>query len=98
MRYILKTKAELEYNKAQLRQQLKGFILSQTALLDRQQTKLETLNPMAILSRGYSVTRKIPQGAIVTDSAQVDLNQRLEILLAKGRLSVEVHQKADGGH
>ena len=54
---------------------------------------LEALNPMAILERGYSITRKLPEQTIVRSTRQVRIDQNLEILLAKGKISVTVNEK-----
>jgi exodeoxyribonuclease VII large subunit len=59
--------------------------------------KLEALNPLAILARGYSVTRTIPDAIVIKDSQFVALNQDLEILLAKGRLLCRVQGKTNHG-
>ena len=45
--------------------------------------KLEALNPLAILARGYSVTRTIPDAIVVKDSNLVALEQDLEVMLAR---------------
>ena len=59
--------------------------------------KLEALNPLAILARGYSVTRTIPKAALVKDSQMVALDQELEVMLAKGRLICRVKGKLNDG-
>jgi exodeoxyribonuclease VII large subunit len=59
--------------------------------------KLEALNPLAILARGYSVTRTIPDAIIVKDSHLVALDQDLEVMLAKGRLLCRVQGKTNDG-
>ncbi len=51
---------------------------------------LEALNPMAILQRGYSITRTLPDRSVVRGASQVSIDQRLEILLGRGRLTVTV--------
>jgi len=53
---------------------------------------LEALNPMAILKRGYSITRTLPGQTIVRNAAKVKTRQSLEILLGSGKLSVTVDQ------
>jgi exodeoxyribonuclease VII large subunit len=53
---------------------------------------LDALNPMAILKRGYSITRTLPGQTIVRDAAKVKTRQSLEILLGSGKLSVTVDQ------
>ena len=59
--------------------------------------KLATLNPLAILERGYSITRTIPGKNVVTDPGVVVLNQDLEIMLARGRLFCRVKGKSTDG-
>lgn len=52
--------------------------------------RLQNLNPTAILNRGYSITRRISNAAIVKQAAAVELGEELEILLAKGSLNCQV--------
>jgi len=58
---------------------------------------LTALNPLAILARGYSVTRTIPDAAVVKNSQNVALDQNLEVMLAKGLLICRVKGKVDHG-
>jgi exodeoxyribonuclease VII large subunit len=51
------------------------------------------LNPSAILNRGYSITRTIPDGSVVRDARRVNLEQNLEVLLAKGSIRCRVKRK-----
>jgi exodeoxyribonuclease VII large subunit len=55
--------------------------------------KLDTLSPIAVLQRGYSITRTIPEANVVKDPKGVALNQDLEVLVAKGRLFCRVKGK-----
>jgi len=63
--------------------------------LKRLEDTLVALNPMAILQRGYSITRTAGKGEqqIIMNSDLVDIDQHLEILLAKGLLRVKVQDK-----
>lgn len=54
---------------------------------------LDALNPMAILRRGYSITRTLPDRSVVRGVNQVTIDQNLEILLDRGRLTVTVADK-----
>jgi exodeoxyribonuclease VII large subunit len=54
------------------------------------QASLAALNPQAVLERGYSITRTIEDQHVVIDSNMIDVNEDLEVLLAKGRLHVKV--------
>jgi exodeoxyribonuclease VII large subunit len=57
---------------------------------------LDALNPMAILKRGYSITRSLPQRGIVKTARQVTIGQSLEIVLGTGQLTVSVKDKQSG--
>ena len=61
--------------------------------LARQVSMLDALNPMAILQRGYSITRTIPDRSVVRNAKKVSIDQQLEILLARGNLAVTVVRK-----
>lgn len=61
--------------------------------LREQVSRMNALSPTAILSRGYSITRTIPDARVVRDSEAVDLGEELEVMLAKGALYVNVQGK-----
>jgi len=63
--------------------------------LKRLEGALVMLNPMAILQRGYSITRTVDKSEqqVIMNADRVDINQNLEILLAKGLLRVNVQDK-----
>jgi exodeoxyribonuclease VII large subunit len=54
---------------------------------------LSAMNPSAILARGYSITRVLPEKSIVRNADSVSLNQQLEITLEKGSLTCRVEGK-----
>jgi exodeoxyribonuclease VII large subunit len=49
--------------------------------------KLDSLSPLSILKRGYSITQKLPDMTIIKDSEQVTPGNKIEILLARGTIS-----------
>ena len=59
--------------------------------------RLETLDPIAILQRGYSITRTIPDLKVVLDPKAVSINQKLQVLVAKGTLTCRVKDKSENG-
>ncbi len=54
---------------------------------------LEALSPMAILERGYSITRHYPGKTVLLNSDEINQGDTLEVLLAKGRLLCRVEGK-----
>lgn len=52
--------------------------------------KLESLNPLGILRRGYSVTRRLPDRRVITDPDQVRLEQPLEVRVSAGTILCSV--------
>jgi exodeoxyribonuclease VII large subunit len=62
--------------------------------------KLESLSPLAILGRGYSITRLVPDLRIVKDAASVRPGEAVSILLHRGTLACRVEERtlpAEGG-
>ena len=57
--------------------------------------QLNTLSPLAILGRGYSILQTIPAGQILHRANDVGVGQELEAQLASGRLSCTVTQVFD---
>jgi exodeoxyribonuclease VII large subunit len=53
--------------------------------------QLETLSPLAVLGRGYSLTR-LASGTIVRSAAQTRAGDAIEILLHRGALGARVER------
>ena len=70
-----------------------AFELSQAKIrLDDATKTLHALSPMAVLERGYSISRTYPEKKILKDPKQVDRGDVIEIILAKGRLICQVEK------
>ncbi len=65
---------------------IKLILAKNTAGFRELTSRLQALSPLAILSRGYSITRSVPDGAIIRDAADVYVGQDVEILLARATL------------
>ncbi|MCD6584980.1 MAG: exodeoxyribonuclease VII large subunit [Desulfobacteraceae bacterium] len=52
--------------------------------------RLHALNPLAVIKRGYSITRTVPDQTIISDADSVSEGQLLEILLSKGTIRCRV--------
>ncbi|CVK19646.1 exodeoxyribonuclease VII large subunit [Sporomusa sphaeroides] len=72
-----------------LEQAARNSILTKQQQLKLHAEKLAVLNPLAVLARGFSLTRT-PAGQVISAANQVKPGQQLEIILNHGRLEVEV--------
>lgn len=59
--------------------------------------KLQALSPLDTLSRGYSICKN-RAGNIVSDSAQIDINEQLNIQLSRGSFECMVTKKEEDEH
>ena len=53
--------------------------------------RLDALSPLAVLTRGYSITQN-SSGEIVRNVHQIDVGERIKIRVANGKLSAEVKE------
>jgi len=58
--------------------------------------RLQSLSPLAVLARGYSITYRLPDERVVTNEAMVELGQRVRVQLAEGALECLVAKKQPG--
>jgi exodeoxyribonuclease VII large subunit len=52
--------------------------------------RLDSLSPLAVLGRGYSISRKLPEEKIVTDAAVLTPGDHLRLMFARGEATVQV--------
>jgi exodeoxyribonuclease VII large subunit len=90
-------KLKLDKNNYNLFKTYKIYIKLTQIKIRTQVAKLQALNPVAILARGYSITRTIPAKTVVKDPGTVSLNQDLEVTVALGRLYCRVKGKSSDG-
>jgi exodeoxyribonuclease VII large subunit len=58
------------------------------------QAQMANLSPHGVLRRGYSITRKVPEGTLLTDASSVGVGDQVEVVLAKGALGCRVEQRS----
>jgi len=75
----------LEIDK-RIQQNLKHYLEIKKQELNGILGRLNSLNPLSILQRGYSITRKIPSLKILTNANQVKEGEKVEVKLFQGRL------------
>jgi exodeoxyribonuclease VII large subunit len=94
----LKAPAELiQIQWLQLRRLQLQLQQAMIGILDRQNQKLafltgqlNVLSPLAVLSRGYAIVKHLKSGVVVQNSAQLEVDDQVQIKLAKGRVSATV--------
>ena len=65
------------------------------ALLASLAAGLDHLNPLGILSRGYSITKKLPAGAILKDASETKPGDMLSTKLHKGEVVSRVERTTE---
>ena len=91
--YIINIKEKLNINNYNLLKNLNIIINKKYQPLGELSGRLQALNPMAVLARGYSITRTNPTGAVVRDAREVNPGQSIEIILEKGSLGATVDKR-----
>lgn len=56
--------------------------------------KLEALSPLNVLSRGYSISFKLPEMKVVTDISQINAGDRIQTRLKEGSFISQVFSKS----
>jgi exodeoxyribonuclease VII large subunit len=64
-------------------------------LVERAVVRLETLSPLAVLARGYSITTTWPEGRVVRSARQVQRNDEVRVRLHEGSLDCRVTESHD---
>lgn len=57
---------------------------------------LSALNPASVLNRGYSIARTVPDRKIILDAGMVEIQDSIEIILARGRVLSRVEKTIHG--
>ena len=80
----------LAHRREQFATGIGAFFRQQRAVMDRQGVSLQALNPLQVLRRGYSITRRFPDGLIVKRAADLATGDRLSVRLAAGEIRARV--------
>jgi len=94
---VQKYHSKLQLNINNLSKLLSIVISNKKSMLRERTIKLEALNPLAILDRGYSITRTLLEKHVITHPEQVSIHENVEVLLAGGVLLCDIKGKSTHG-
>jgi exodeoxyribonuclease VII large subunit len=57
---------------------------------------MSALNPASVLNRGYSIARCLPDRKVLLDAGMVNVQDPVEIILARGRVLARVEKTIHG--
>ncbi|MDT7043329.1 exodeoxyribonuclease VII large subunit [Candidatus Nitronereus thalassa] len=89
---IQRTSLIVQQFRAQINRAMPAMVASKRQQFRVVAASLQTLNPLAILSRGYSVLERQPGGEIVRSCTQVQPGNRVRARLADGALDCLIEQ------
>jgi exodeoxyribonuclease VII large subunit len=94
IRRISEQKETCRFMTQRLAQGMAAILAAVRARTHESDSKLGALSPLAVLNRGYSITRTCDaQKKIITDSTTTQNGDSVEILLARGRLICQVEKQ-----
>lgn len=73
-----------------LKRGVKQSVQSARQQLQALASSLNALSPLAVLDRGYSLTKRVSDGELIRDASKVAIGDRLSTLLANGSMISEV--------
>ncbi|MBW1739546.1 MAG: exodeoxyribonuclease VII large subunit [Deltaproteobacteria bacterium] len=76
---------------------MRFYLKSKSSTLRTTVAKLNALSPLAILERGYSVTRTLPDYALVKHVQQVSVGQQVEVTVSRGAMVCRIERKRENG-
>lgn len=83
---------ELDDLETRLKQSWKRKLASLNAELESAGRALQALSPLAVLERGFSISKRVPGGELIQSVKQVQVGDRLATLVADGQILSQVLQ------
>ena len=90
---IKEAKVYLQNASKDLLKALKLEIERKSTVLAEIVATLQAVSPLSVLSRGYSIISKEPDGKILSSSNQVEIGQTISAILSKGSIKAEIKSK-----
>ena len=77
---------------------VKNTLKSSEEIIKKDLQRLETLNPWAVIKRGYSVCRKLPEHSIIKKLKNVEIGNHFEIIISDGKILGKVDKKEENSN
>ncbi|UCD57478.1 MAG: exodeoxyribonuclease VII large subunit, partial [Candidatus Hydrogenedentota bacterium] len=94
-RAIVSWRDRLKSARRMLRERTGNVLYIREAGLAELAAKLDSLSPLAVLARGYSITYRMPTGEILKDSSTARSGDRVSVRLHRGSLACAVEKVED---
>jgi len=87
---IEKSRMIVAHRQQQLATVMRNCLKESRHGMDRQRIALQNLSPLGVLQRGYSITRRLPEGTIVKDVAILTAGDYIDVQVARGNIRARV--------
>jgi exodeoxyribonuclease VII large subunit len=88
---------KLGYQRETLCSAMQFHLQSKRGRLDTAVAGLNAMSPLAVLKRGFSITRLLPDYSLIKDVQQVNVGQQVEVTVSKGAMVCRVQRKQGDG-
>ena len=92
MHIMSSIKQQLDFQKTSLARALKSRLGEKQMALSLLEKRMNDLNPLSILKRGYSITRKLPEETVLRDVSGVKKGDQVQVLLSEGGLKCRIEK------
>jgi len=92
MHIMSSIKQQLDFQKTSLARTLKSRLGEKKMALFLLEKRMNDLNPLSILKRGYSITRKLPEETVLRDVSGVKKGDQVQVLLSEGGLKCRIEK------
>lgn len=91
---ILEYESKLDLQKAAAKHYINNLLSSKQSQISNNASKLEGLNPLSVLSRGYSIAEM--DGKIITSASMIKKDDVLTVRLSDGKIKAKVTETVTG--
>ena len=83
---------KIEFQQHSLISMMTRRLKDQRMALSLFEGKIKDLNPLSILKRGYSITRKLPEKKVLKDVTGVEKGDHVNVILAEGEIDCRIEK------